>query len=45
MTQSVSVPLDGANADNQQATGTADLSLKQGTLTVNTTVSNLVPGV
>ena len=44
MTQSVSVPLDGANADNQQATGTADLSLKQGTLTVSTTVSNLVPG-
>jgi hypothetical protein len=43
-TQSVSVPLDNANADNQQATGTADLSLDQGTLTVNTTVSNLVPG-
>lgn len=44
ITQSVSVPLDGANADNQQATGTADLSLNQGTLIVNTTVSNLVPG-
>lgn len=43
-TQSVSVPLDGANADNQQATGTADLSLNQGTLTVTTIVSNLVPG-
>ncbi len=43
-TQSVSVPLDGANADNQQATGTANLSLDQGTLTVKTTVSNLVPG-
>jgi hypothetical protein len=43
-TQSVSVPLDGANADNQQATGSADLSMDQGTLTVNTTVSNLVPG-
>jgi CHRD domain-containing protein len=43
-TQSVSVPLDGANADNQQATGTADLSLDQATLTVHTTVSNLVPG-
>jgi hypothetical protein len=43
-TQSVSVPLDGANADNQQATGTADLSLAQGTLTVKTTVSKLVPG-
>lgn len=43
-TQSVSVPFDGANADNQQATGTADLSLNQGILTVNMTVSNLVPG-
>jgi hypothetical protein len=42
--QSVSVPLDGANTDNQQATGTANLSLNQGTLTVKTTVSNLVPG-
>ncbi len=42
--QSLTVTLDGTSGPNQMAAGTATLSLEGDTLTVKTTMSNLVPG-